>query len=79
MNWLKFGNKNSNGRSSPEQPVEPNIYSHPEVRRPELITNYEKMVTLPPGVDEQEWMATHTLGNRNLFKGIAFDSELLSE
>jgi len=61
MNWLKFGNKNSNGRSSPEQPVEPNIYSHPEVRRPELITNYEKMVTLPPGVDEQEWMATHTL------------------
>ena len=62
MNWLSFGNKNSKGRSSPEPPVQPNIYSHPEVRRPELNTNYDKMVTLPPGVDEQEWLATHTLG-----------------
>ncbi|CAG5098925.1 Oidioi.mRNA.OKI2018_I69.XSR.g16093.t2.cds [Oikopleura dioica] len=32
MNWLSFGNKNSKGRSSPEPPVQPNIYSHPELK-----------------------------------------------
>ena len=64
-------------RSSPAQDPEPRvtinsfkawfhvIYFKPytfEVAPPILPADYDSMVTLPPGICVQEWIATHALG-----------------
>jgi len=74
MNWLPF--RGRNGRSSPVTDPEPKPYCSPQVLEPELKTDYNTMIELPMGVDEQEWIATHALA---LFHNVDHHYGVISE
>ena len=58
MNW-SFS-RWRNGRQSPVTDPEPQPYAC-DIIAPVLKTDFLKMVTLPPGIDKEEWIATHAL------------------
>jgi len=62
-------------RSSPAQDPEPRPYTF-EVAPPILPADYDSMVTLPPGICVQEWIATHALA---LFHNVDHHYSVISE
>jgi len=73
MNW-SFS-RWRNGRQSPVSDPEPRPYAF-EVIPPVLRTDFLRMVTLPPGIDKEEWIATHALA---LFHNIDHHYSVISE